>query len=114
MLHPIRNEIPSPEKDRFPDRSFSRLKIPAGQGGEGKYQFKEEILPVSYTHLDVYKRQGVFYNLQLLNISITTISIIVHPMVYYISVQNTENAEKQNPDKAVLRKEYIHHGKRNH
>ena len=28
--------------------------------------------------------------------------------------QNTENAEKQNPDKAVLRKEYIHHGKRNH
>ena len=41
---PHRNEIPSPEKDRFPDRSFSRLKIPAGQGGEGKYQFKEEIL----------------------------------------------------------------------
>ena len=58
--------------------------------------------------------RGAFYNLQLLNISITTISIIVHPMVYYISVQNTENAEKQNPDKTVLRKEYIHHGKGNH
>ena len=55
-----------------------------------------------------------FYNLQLLNVSITTISIIVHPMVYYISVQNIKNTEKQNPDKAVLRKEYIYHGKRNH
>jgi hypothetical protein len=35
-------------------------------------------------------------------------------MVYYISVQNIKNTEKQNPDKAVLRKEYIYHGKRNH
>ena len=29
-------------------------------------------------------------------------------MVYYISVQNIKNTEKQNPDKAVLRKEYIY------
>ena len=56
---------------------------------------------------------GAFYNLQLLNVSITTISIIVHSMVYYISVQNIKNTEKQNPDKAVLRKEYIYHGNRN-
>ena len=44
------------------DGASSIFDMISSESEEGKFEFSEDISPVSYTHLDVYKRQGLWAN----------------------------------------------------